>query len=61
MVNRRDLIKRGLALTAWLATRQAAAAEASSNAFARFKAAVSGQAATQTKIRAGGSIGKKRS
>jgi choline dehydrogenase len=47
VVNRRDLIKRGLALTAWLATRQAAAAEASSNAFARFKAAVSGQAATQ--------------
>ena len=47
MVNRRDLIKRGLALTAWLAARQTAAAEASSNAFARFKAAVSGQAAPQ--------------
>ena len=46
-VNRRDLIKRGLALAAWLAARQTAAAEASSTAFARLKAAVSGQAAPQ--------------
>ena len=46
-VNRRDLIKRGLAVAAWLAARQTAAAEASSNAFARLKAAVSGQAAPQ--------------
>jgi choline dehydrogenase len=44
VVNRRDLIKRGLALGAWLAARQTAAAEASSNAYARFRAAVSGQA-----------------
>ena len=47
VVNRRDLIKRGLALGAWLAARQTAAAGASSNAFARLKAAVSGQAAPQ--------------